>query len=191
MKQIAFFTAVCFVVAPASAPEAAEFDLAKHRIQTVEIAMPPGLEELYGWMNEYHLFNNVMRFEWSKLDIAVARSASMRPSADRGLEQAGFDPESLEIQWLDSGRLIWLRWETFPQGQGRYSKQGHLILQVDITVRSDTPPCRRPALLSAPGRSCARQAAQPPRHVCRVDDYCSAAVLPANYVAKCIAACRH
>lgn len=131
MSQIVSFTALFFVVGLASAAEVAEADLTKYKIQTVEIAMPPRLKELYGWMREYHLLNNVLQFEWFKSEIYVARSASMRPLADRGLELVGFDPESLKIQWLDPGRLIWLKWGTFPHGQGRYSKQGHLILQLD------------------------------------------------------------
>jgi uncharacterized protein YceK len=109
----------------------AERDLSKFRMQTVEIPMSAEIKELYRFMHEFHLFQNVLRFQWAESDIDIARSASMRPLVDMGLEQAGFDPESLRIQWLDPGRLFWMKWETFPQGQGRYSKQGHLVLQID------------------------------------------------------------
>ena len=131
MTRIAFFAALCLVIGPTSAAEIAERDLTHYRIQTVEIPMSAEIKELYGFMHEFHLFQNVLRFQWAESDIDIARSASMRPLVDMGLEQAGFDPESLRIQWLDPGRLVWMKWETFPQGQGRYSKQGHLVFQID------------------------------------------------------------
>ncbi len=119
------------VIGPVSAAKVAEQELTNYRIQSVEIPIPPAIKELYGWMHEFHLFRNVLRFRWSELDIDVARSATMRPFADRGFEQLGFDSASLKIQWLDPGRLIWMKWGTFPQGSGRYSKQGHLVLQLN------------------------------------------------------------
>src|SRR5439155_18824924 len=87
-------------------------------------------------MKEFRLFDNVLHFEGLDSETHVARSTSMRRLADRDLESAGFDPETLKLQWLDPGTLILLTWGTVPQGQGRHSKEGNLI----PSVPGPTPP---------------------------------------------------
>lgn len=131
MNQIPMLTALFLVVGFASAADVIEFDLTQHRVEPVKISIPPQLKEFYGWAKEFQLFENVLEFEGLKSKIRLARSAWMRPFATGGLEQLGFDRETVKIQWLDRGRLIWVKWGTVPQGQGRYSKQGHLILRFD------------------------------------------------------------
>ncbi len=108
-----------------------KWDLTEYTVEKIEIPMPSSLKESHGWMKEFHLFKNVLRFDAMKSEIPLARSALMRPSAESAMEQAGFDPATLQMQWLDAGKLIWLKWKTFPQGQGAYTKQGHLVLQFD------------------------------------------------------------
>jgi len=128
MRRIASLISMLFVIGLAPGAQAVDLDLTKHNIETIEIPIPPRLQELHGWMKEFRLFDNVLHFEGLDSEIHVARSTSMRRLADRELESAGFDPETLKLQWLDPGTLILLTWGTVPQGQGRYSKEGNLIL---------------------------------------------------------------
>lgn len=131
MNRIVFLTSLLFVVGLAPAARGIELDLTKYKIERVEMPMSPGLKRLYGWMPEYHLFDNVLHFDGLDSEVHLARSASMRRLVAREPEQAGLDPETLKIRWLDPGRLLWLTWGTVPQGAGQYSKEGDLVLLFD------------------------------------------------------------
>lgn len=40
----------------------------------------------------------------------------------------GYNEKSLEIEWLDPGRALWLHWKTVNQGTGHYIAQGNVVL---------------------------------------------------------------
>jgi len=45
-------------------------------------------------------------------------------------DEYGLDTGSVKVQWLDVGRLLWIRWSDIPQGSGCFTSDGHVILEV-------------------------------------------------------------
>src|SRR5262245_58580788 len=112
MLALAWLSAWCF----AWAARGAELDLARHEL--VQVTQRGTVE-------------HSLRFEGVDQEISLSCSVPMRSFGEGEPEQAGFDPSTLELAWLDPGRLVSVRWGTFAVGQGRYSQQGQLVLLFD------------------------------------------------------------
>jgi len=112
MLALAWLSAWCFAW-PALG---AELDLARHEL--VQVA-------------EGETAEHRLRFEGVEQERSLSCSVPLRIFAEGDPERAGFDPSTLELAWLNPGRLVSVRWGTFAVGQGLYSQQGQLVLVFD------------------------------------------------------------
>src|ERR1043166_9012665 len=97
--------------------------LTDYRIERVAIGVPEDLKSCMP--GKAHLFNNVLRFDGVPDGVPLAKSATVDAA-----EQLGFDAGTLQLRWLDPDELLWITWRTISQGQGSYSKEGHLVIRV-------------------------------------------------------------
>jgi len=104
----------------------AELDLARYKLVQAELAAPGEAERKQSGIVEHRL-----RFDGFDGEISLSCSVTMRSFRGGEPEQAGFDPSTLKLAWLDPRRLISASWGTFALGQGRYSQEGHLIILFD------------------------------------------------------------
>src|SRR5262245_2491987 len=100
--------------------------LTDYRIERVAIEVPEDLKSCMP--GQAHLFNNVLRFAGAPDGVPLARSATVDDA-----EPLGFDASTLQLRWLDTDELLWITWRTISQGQGSYSKEGHLVIRVSGT----------------------------------------------------------
>lgn len=104
-------------------------DLTNYTVEKTELSVPADVRPCAAGLDEYHLFDNFLRFAGLPSRVRLARSATWNASHDFG--RAGLDFDTLKLHWLDSERLLWITWRTTPQGNGMYTQEGHLVLLVE------------------------------------------------------------
>jgi hypothetical protein len=103
-----------------SRPVTGKVDLAAYRIEQVpdKNGAPLAANDEREWQN-FLVFSN------SDIRVSLARSAMAKDEP-----QCGFDPDTLKLQWLKPGELLWISWTTLYQGSGGYTHDGNVILQI-------------------------------------------------------------
>jgi hypothetical protein len=70
---------------------------------------------------------NVLHFRGTDVYVFLARNPI---GAGDHWDGCGLDPETIRIEWLDEGHVMWIRWSTHPVGNGGHRYEGHAILKV-------------------------------------------------------------